>query len=107
MKTQKQRLNPEPLAHCSQVSRCTYPVCNCYDAETITAHEADQLLIEHIEPMLAKLRIFLDDLKGIITKRPMYVSFAQLQVYRKRRARLQKNFIFWKIKYDLIKHNKK
>lgn len=107
MKTQKERLHPEPLAQCSRVTNCTYPVCNCYDADTISKEEADRLLIEHIEPMLTRLRMFLDDLKTIVTKRPMYVSYAQLRVYRKRRARLQKNFIFWKIKYDLIKHNKK
>lgn len=98
----------EPIAHCKLLLRsgCQYPVCNCYDVENISAAEADKLLLSQIEPMLERLRSSLNELKYLI-KNDKYLSYQQLRVYRKRRARLQKNFIHWKIKYDLIKHNKK
>ena len=102
-------LNPEPLTHCKLLDRgnCNYPICTCYDSDTISSKEADMLLLQSLEPMLSRLRQSLDILKELITKRADYIPYSQLKVYRKRRARLQKNFIFWKIKYDLIKHNQK
>jgi hypothetical protein len=107
MSTQTERLNPEPLAVCCK-KKCTYPVCHCYDAETITKEEADQLLIEHIEPMLERLRVWITDLKVILQpNRQHYYSREQKRAYVKRKQRLQKNFVFWKIKYDLIKFNPK
>lgn len=102
-------LFPEPLTHCKLLERdgCKYPICNCYDAANIGAHESARLSIAEIEPMLGRLRQSLDVLKELITKRSDYIPYSQLKAYRKRRARLQKNFIFWKLKYDLIKYNRK
>lgn len=104
-----QKLNPEPIQHCKllpETGKCTYPLCNCYDAENISSAEADALLIKHLEPMLERLRSTLNELKYLIAN-DRYLPYQQLKVYRKRRARLQKNFIFLKIKYDMIAHNKK
>ena len=100
MKTQKERLlNPEPLTHCFK-SKCTYPVCHCYDSDIISKEDADRLVMSQVETMLERLKVFLDDLSGLIRNRPLYLSTAQLIVYRKRRARLQKNFNYWKKIYD-------
>ena len=106
MKPQAERLNPEPMQHCKRF-KCTFPVCHCYDAETISKEDADRLLLVEIEPMLQKYRVWLDDLKYLLS-RAVYISREQRRVYQKRKQRLQKNFIFWKIKYDLVKgHVKK
>ena len=101
-------VNPEPLTSCKLDvgNPCQYPLCNCYDSENISSSEADALLLKDIEPMLARLRSSLNELKYLIAN-DRYLPYQQLRVYRKRRARLQKNFIFWKIKYDLIKYNSK
>lgn len=100
MKTQNERLlNPEPLTHCFK-SKCTYPVCHCYDSETLTKEQADKLVMDQVETMLSRLRIFLDDLREIIRSRRMFVSREQLRVYQKRKIRLQKNFNYWKKIYD-------
>lgn len=102
--TQTKRLNPEPLIHCKEKGgkKCTYPVCHCYDHDRITADEANQLLLLNVVPMLERLRIFIDDLKELIAGRHCYCSREQLRVYRKRKIRLQKNFNFWKKRYDQI-----
>lgn len=115
MKTQSERLNPEPLSACrafkpgygtiSKPGKCTYPVCHCYDSDIISKEEADKLLASHIEGMLERLRSFLDDLKYLLS-RPHYMSREQLRIYRKRKARLQKNFDFWHKKYMTLKYNK-
>lgn len=102
---QQKRLNPEPLKHCDAVN-CRYPTCHCWDAEKITEEQANALLIENIEDMLTRLRSFIDDLRHMLSA-PHYHSSAQIREYKKRKARLVKNFNYWKIKYDLIKHDKK
>jgi len=96
----------EPLTHCKSFN-CQFPICHCYDSEIISEKEADSLLKAQIEPMLVQLRESLDTLKDLIKNRSHYIPYSQLKVYRKRRARLQKNFIFWKIKYDIITHHRK
>lgn len=102
---QIKRLNPEPLQKCAAVN-CKYPVCHCFDAETISKEKADELLLSDLEDMLSRLRIFIDDLKRILSA-PHYYSYPQLREYKKRKIRLVKNFNFLKIKYDLIKFNRK
>lgn len=119
---QTKRLNPEPLVHCWKQKptqngslcgnfpiavKCTYPVCHCYDHDIITSEEADKLLLMNVVPMLERLRIFIDDLAEILRNGKHYHSREQLRVYRKRKIRLQKNFNFWKKRYDQIMYNKK
>lgn len=114
---QSKRLNPEPLHHCKatkypvtselHAKACTFPVCHCYDHDRITKAEADQLLLMNVVPMLERLRIFIDDLKELMGGQKFYCSREQLRVYRKRKIRLQKNFNFWKKRYDAIMYNKR
>lgn len=101
MRTQVERLKPEPIKNCNAVN-CKFPVCHCYDADTVSKEAADAVIRDHVEEMLSRLRSFIDDLKFILS-RPHYHSHEQLRVYRKRKIRLQKNFNYWKKRYDLIR----
>ena len=99
MKTQTERITGLKLSNCFR-SVCSYPLCHCYDSEKISKQDSDKLVMLQVETMLSRLRIFLDDLSVLIRNRPLYLSTAQLIVYRKRRARLQKDFNYWKKIYD-------
>lgn len=106
--TQLKRIPFEPLGHClSFPTNCTYPVCHCYDHDQITKEDADKILLHECEQMLSRLRIFIDDLNDILRNGKHWHSYEQMRVYRKRKTRLQKNFNFWKKRYDQIRYNKR
>jgi hypothetical protein len=102
------RLNKEPMSHCKNTENpCIYPVCNCYDHDIVSENEANELLLKSIDTMLERLRVFIDDLKVILENGKRYHSREQLLVYRRRKIRLQKNFNYWKKRYDILMYNKK